>query len=213
MENWIAFLASATALLMVPGPTNSLIATNSAIAGLRRTVFLLPAELCAYMIAIVGWGLGLGALARYVPAAIALAELAASAILMVSAWKLWNFGGRDGYHRGTGSQDVFLVTISNPKALIFALTIVPYLKDGDLRSASPYLAGLGILIPTIGLGWSAMGAGLAHGLKSTVSSEAFARVGAVILLCFALGLVSTSVSLFRNADLSLQKVMYLHSEA
>jgi threonine/homoserine/homoserine lactone efflux protein len=193
MESSIAFLASATALLMVPGPTNSLIATNGAISGLRRTVFLLPAELCAYMIAIVGWGLGLGVIARYVPAAIVAAKLAASATLVVSAWKLWIFGGHGRYHRRTGLQDVFLVTISNPKALIFALTIVPYLKDGDLRSASPYLAGLGVLILIIGVGWSAIGAGLAHRLKSVVSSAGFARVGAVILLCFAAGLVSTTL--------------------
>jgi len=193
MESTIAFLASASFLLMVPGPTNSLIATNGAISGLRRTVFLLPAELCAYMIAIVGWGLGLAAVARYVPAAIVAAKLAASATLILSACKLWVFGGRGRYHRRTGLQDVFLVTLSNPKALIFALAIVPYLKDGDLRSALPYLAALGILIPIMGVGWSAIGAGLAHGLRSVVSSAGFARVGAVILLCFAAGLVGTTL--------------------
>jgi len=193
MESTIAFLASASFLLMVPGPTNSLIATNGAISGLRRTVFLLPAELCAYMIAIVGWGLGLAGVARYVPAAIVAAKLAASATLILSACKLWGFGGRGCYHRRTGLQDVFLVTLSNPKALIFALAIVPYLKDGDLRSALPYLAALGILIPIMGVGWSAIGAGLAHGLRSVVSSAGFARVGAVILLCFAAGLVGATL--------------------
>ncbi len=193
MESLVAFVVAATALLVVPGPTNSLIATSGAISGLRRTIFLLPAELCAYMIAIVGWGLGLGAVVRYVPAAIVAAKLAASAILIVSAWRLWSFGGQGGERRRTGLQDIFLVTISNPKALIFALTIVPYLKEGDLRSASPYLAGLCILIPIVGAGWAAMGAGLAHGLKSVVSSAAFARVGAMILLCFAVVLVSTTL--------------------
>jgi threonine/homoserine/homoserine lactone efflux protein len=193
MESPIAFLVSATVLLVVPGPTNSLIATSGAISGLRRTIFLLPAELCAYMIAIVGWGLGLGAVVRFVPAAIVAAKLAASAILVVSAWKLWTFGGPGGQNRRTGPQDIFLVTISNPKALIFALTIVPYLKGGGLRSASPYLAGLAFLILIVGAGWATIGAGLAHGLKSVVSSAGFARIGAMILLCFAVGLVSTTL--------------------
>jgi threonine/homoserine/homoserine lactone efflux protein len=192
MESAAAFLLSATALLMVPGPTNSLIATNGAISGMRRTVFLLPAELCAYMIAIIGWGLGLGAVTTHVPAAIVAVKLAASAALLVSAWKLWMLGGQGGHPQTAGLQQVFLVTICNPKAFIFSLMIVPYLKDGDLRSALPYLAGLGILILIIGVFWSAIGAGLAHGLKSVVSSADFARVGAVILLCFAVGFLSTT---------------------
>lgn len=45
----------------------------------------------------------------------------------------------------------------------------------------------------MGVGWSAIGAALADGLKSAVSSAGFARVGAVIMLCFAIGLVGTTL--------------------
>jgi threonine/homoserine/homoserine lactone efflux protein len=193
MESSMAFLISATALLLVPGPTNSLIATNGAISGLGRTILLLPAELCGYMLAIVGWGLGLAAVVTAVPAAGVAAKVAAGATLIRSAQKLWFFADRRGERRWSGLQDIFLVTLTNPKALVFALTIVPHLKDGDLRSALPYLGWLGVLILTIGLAWAAVGAGLACGLSATVSTAGFARVGAMAMFCFGAGLIGTTL--------------------
>jgi len=194
MEDVIAFAASASALLIVPGPTNSLIAASGGTSGIRRTVRLLPAELCGYIIAIIGWGLGLAAAVRIVPAAIILAKLVVSAILIVSARKLWVLRGRSHERKHIGLPEVFLVTISNPKALIFALSIVPHLKEGNLNSALPYLALLGVLVLLIGTGWSVIGAGLGRVLGAIVPTIGFARAGAVILLGFALGLVSTAFS-------------------
>jgi threonine/homoserine/homoserine lactone efflux protein len=194
MESPLVFVASATALLLVPGPTNSLIATNGAISGLRRTVLLLPAELLGYMVAIVGWGLGLAAVANSVPSAVVIAKLVASGMLVLSAWNLWIFGGKAGQRRSSRMADIFLVTISNPKALVFALTIVPYLKDGNLNPALPYLGLLAILILAIGICWSAAGVGLAYGLSSVFSTASFARVGAMVLLGFATALVGTALS-------------------
>jgi threonine/homoserine/homoserine lactone efflux protein len=193
VDNLIAFAVSAAALLIVPGPTNSLIAASGGTSGLRRTILLLPAELCGYIIAIICWGLGLAAMARIVPATVIIAKLAASAILIASARKLWVFGSQDREHRQIGLLDVFLVTMSNPKALIFALSVVPHLQDGNVISALPYLASLSVLILAIGAGWSALGAGLGHAFKASVSIATFARAGAVILFGFALGLVSTAL--------------------
>jgi threonine/homoserine/homoserine lactone efflux protein len=194
MESSIAFAAAATALLLVPGPTNSLIATNGAISGLSPTIRLLPAEVCGYMLSIVGWGLGLSAVVATVPSAGLVAKFVACAILIHSARDLWFVKSAADERRWTNLRDIFLVTLSNPKGLIFALTIVPYLKDGNIRSAVPYLAGLAVLILTIGCGWAAAGAGLASSLSAAVSTAAIARVGAVVMLGFAVGLCGTTLA-------------------
>jgi threonine/homoserine/homoserine lactone efflux protein len=194
VEGSIAFVAAATALLMVPGPTNSLIATNGAISGLSRTIRLLPAEVCGYMVSILGWGVGLAGVGGAVPPAGLAAKVVASAILIQSARALWFAKSTADERRRTGLRDIFLVTLSNPKGLIFALTIVPYLKDGDIRSAVPYLASLAVLILVIGCGWAAAGAGLARSLSAAVSTVALARVGAVVMLGFAAGLISATLA-------------------
>jgi threonine/homoserine/homoserine lactone efflux protein len=194
MEDSIAFAVSAIALLIVPGPTNSLITASGGTSGFLRTVCLLPAELCGYMIAIIGWGLGLAAVVRIFPGAIILAKLVAGAILVMSARRLWVLGDHSDERKHIGLPEVFLVTMSNPKALIFALSIVPHLKEGNLNSALPYLVLLGVLILLISTGWSAIGAGLGRVLGSIVPTIGFTRAGAVILLGFALGLVGTALS-------------------
>jgi threonine/homoserine/homoserine lactone efflux protein len=194
VEGSIAFVAAATALLLMPGPTNSLIATNGAVSGLSRTIRLLPAELCGYMLSILGWGIGLAALVAAFPPAGLTTKFVASAVLIYSARHLWTVKSTADQPRWTGLRHIFLVTLSNPKGLIFALTIVPYLKDGDVKSAAPYLAGLAVLIFLIGCGWAAVGAGLAHGLSAAVSAAAFARIGAVVMFGFAVALISTTLA-------------------
>jgi threonine/homoserine/homoserine lactone efflux protein len=194
MENVLAFVAAATALLVVPGPTNSLIATKGAMSGLRPTILVLPAELCGYMLAIFGWALGLGAVATAVPSVMLAAKVLAGAILIHSSYRLWRFGGNRLQRGHIGARDVFWVTLSNPKALVFALTIVPHLSRGDVQLALPYLCGLGAIIFTIGVGWTILGVVVARGFSSVLSTSTFARVGAVVIFGFAVGLISATVT-------------------
>lgn len=193
MENWLAFSAATVALLFVPGPTNTLIATNGAILGLRRTFGLLPAELCGYLMAIGAWALGIGVASQHIASASIIAALAASLVLLISAIKLALSDGHEQGRSASRRTDIFFVTLCNPKALIFALTIVPFLRDGDVPSALPYLVWLSVLIVAIGAVWSMIGAGIARQFRLAISPRFFARAGAVILLFFSIFLFVTTV--------------------
>ena len=197
MENWFAFSLAAMALLFVPGPTNTLIATNGALIGFRSTIFLLPAELAGYLTGILGWSYGLAIAARIVPAATTYAAIAACCALFYSARKLWGSHERGQASVGSGSRDIFLVTLLNPKALLFTLSIVPHLRDGQILAALPYLCWLSVLVPSAGLVWTMIGAGLALRFRFMASSRLFARIGALVLLLFVTSLfVSTVVKAF-----------------
>jgi hypothetical protein len=60
MEDPLLFTLAVLAILGTPGPTNTLLATSGAGVGLRRSLVLLPAEACGYLISILLLGLVLG---------------------------------------------------------------------------------------------------------------------------------------------------------
>ncbi|WP_454817525.1 hypothetical protein [Labrys neptuniae] len=77
------------------------------------------------------------------------------------------------------------------------LSIVPHLRDGQIWAALPYLCWLSVLIPSAGLVWTMIGAGLASRFRFMASSRLFARIGALVLLLFVTSLfVSTVVKAF-----------------
>lgn len=197
MENWFAFSLAAMALLCVPGPTNTLIATNAALIGFRSTLMLLPAELAGYLTGILGWSCGLAIAARIIPSATTYAAVAACCALFVSATKLWRWSEERDSSAGSCRREIFIVTLVNPKALLFTLSIIPYLRNGQILPALPYLCWLSILIPSIGAIWTMIGAGLALRFRQMASSRAFARIGALVLVFFAASLfISTIVKAF-----------------
>jgi hypothetical protein len=60
MEDPVLFALAVLAVLGTPGPTNTLLATAGATAGLRRSLALIPAEAAGYTISILTLGLALG---------------------------------------------------------------------------------------------------------------------------------------------------------
>src|SRR6478752_3236474 len=52
MTDPVAFVLSVIALLAVPGPTNTLLATAGGLGGVRRAIALIPAEVAGYLLAI-----------------------------------------------------------------------------------------------------------------------------------------------------------------
>jgi len=117
------FLSAVLALLLAPGPTNTLMGLAGAQAGLRGVVRLLPAELFGYLTTILPLVyLGAELLGRW-PAAAAL-KLAAALWVMVLAVKLWRRDGT-GTRSEVTAQKVYLTTMLNPKALIFGLVLLP----------------------------------------------------------------------------------------
>jgi threonine/homoserine/homoserine lactone efflux protein len=78
---------------------------------------------------------------------------------------------------------VFVTTLLNPKGLIFAFAIIPWLAAGDLVGALPYLMGLVGLIVAVGIAWIGIGAAL---VAAGARHRWVQRVSAAVLGGFAL---------------------------
>jgi threonine/homoserine/homoserine lactone efflux protein len=120
-----AFLLAVLALLLAPGPTNTLMGIAGARGGIGAVMRLLPAELLGYITTVLplAW-LGAELLAGSQGAALAL-KACASAWIMFLSVKLWRMPGEPGGDDEITPHRVYVTTVLNPKALIFGLVLLP----------------------------------------------------------------------------------------
>lgn len=180
----LPFILAAASLLAIPGPTNTLLATSGAGVGVARSLPLLAAELGGYLLSILLLRSVLGPFMQAVPIAAMVLRLVVSAYLICLACMLWRHGAHELADRAPVSfRRVLITTLLNPKAVIFAFTLLP------LQLAAfglfPWLGLLTVLIVTIGSAWIALGAALGRGLQGVGRPLLVYRLSAVALVVLA----------------------------
>ncbi|SDB61773.1 LysE family transporter [Belnapia rosea] len=185
MDNPLLFALAVLAVLATPGPTNTLLATSGAMVGVRRSLALVPAEAAGYSIAILTLGLVLGPVMAGQPLLAAALRAAVGAYLLLLAWRLWRRGAKEvvGAVAGAGlvrPGQLFLTTLLNPKAIVFALGIVPFGKAPVL----PYMLGFLALLAAVAVGWIALGALLGRAAARRGVAGVVPRIGATAVAGF-----------------------------
>jgi len=112
--------------------------------------------------------------------------------LAVLALRLWRRGGADIVRsRLVRPRDVFVTTLLNPKAVIFATGVIPL----DHPDSAAYVAAFCILLVIISLSWIGVGVVIGRGMLSAGGSAIVPRVGAAALWAFAVVLTVTAFKL------------------
>ncbi|MCS3727206.1 LysE family translocator [Bradyrhizobium betae] len=179
--SFLTFFAATYFLLAVPGPTNTLLATSGAGIGIARSLHLLAAELCGYLLSIVLLRTALGPIVSDIPLAAVVLRVAVTIYILCLAVMLWRVNTRelrDGAAVTFGQ--VLLTTLLNPKALVFAFLLLP-LQIGPLELL-PWLGMIALQILTAGAAWIALGATLGRGARRLGHPEIVTRIGAVTLV-------------------------------
>ena len=184
MEDPLLFALAVLAVLGTPGPTNSLLATAGATAGLRRSLPLIAAEAAGYTLAILTIGLLLGPVLAGAPLLATALRIAVGAYLLLLAVRLWRRGGAA---LATGAvitpRQVFVTTLLNPKAIVFALGILPFAAGQAVWP--PYLLGFLVLLIAVATAWISTGALLGAAAGRRGWGRAVPRVGAAAVGGFA----------------------------
>jgi threonine/homoserine/homoserine lactone efflux protein len=180
----IAFALSVLALLAVPGPTNTLLAGAGASGGLRRSLRLLAGELLGYLITITCVRLALGTVIGETAGAQTVVKIAVAAYLVFLAVRLWTAAPERG-STGFTVPRVFVTTLLNPKAFIFALFVFP----ASPTPIVPYYLGFSAMVVTVGASWIATGAALDRLTSARVGVIA-PRLCACAMAVFAIVVVS-----------------------
>lgn len=187
MKDPLLFALAVLAVLGTPGPTNTLLATAGATGGVRRSLPLVPAEAAGYAISVLTLGLVLGPVLARMPALDATLRGAVGAYLLLLAVRLWRRGKATLRTAALVTPvQVFLTTLLNPKAIVFALGIVPF---GAPR-VWPYMLAFLSLTACVALGWIVAGAMLGGVAGRGGWSGAVPRTGAAAIGVFAVLLLA-----------------------
>ncbi len=178
-------------VLVVPGPTNTLLLSSGLKVGLRRTLPLVVAEAMGYVVAISAWGFFLFALAASRPWLMDTVKLLSSAYILWLAIKMWR-KSRSLHNLAAGPvgfRDVFVATLMNPKAVLFASTVFPIeaFRSGEYFMQA-ILVFLIVLAP-IGIGWSCLGGLLTSRRSWSGYTSTFLRCASLVLVMFSGSLV------------------------
>lgn len=184
MSQHTVFALSVLALLAVPGPTNTLLAGSGATRGVLRSLPLLVGELAGYNIAIAVMRQALGTVIAETSGAQIFLKFAIAAYLVFLAIRLWRVSPSNGGAAFT-IRRVFVTTLLNPKAFIFALFIFP----PQPVPIALYFAAFSIMVVAVGMTWIVGGALLTRLVSARFSSVA-PRACAVALALFSIVVVS-----------------------
>jgi threonine/homoserine/homoserine lactone efflux protein len=191
-----ALLALGSAVILImPGPTNTLLAAAGLSQGFTRAARLTGAELAGYLASISVWGHFLAHLAgshAWLPMLVRLASSVYIAHLAVRMWRAAiSFASSP---RGpVGMRTLFVATLLNPKAILFAGTIFPAAAFASLPAYLEAMSIFSALLVPIGLAWIAFGAELASGRLKWVSPAQVQRCASVVLGTFSLSLAWAAI--------------------
>lgn len=181
------FLSGVLLVLVMPGPTNTLLAAAGLERGFRRSSRLTVAEAGGYLIAISFWGMGLATLARILPWLPAAVRVGSAIYIAYLAVRLWNatLELADGARKVIDMRDLFVATLLNPKAILFGGTIFP---KAAFASGAAWLEAMGFflaLVFPIGLLWIGLGAQLGVGRRGIPTPTCLFRGASLVLGVFS----------------------------
>ena len=186
MTNAYLFLLAVLTVLATPGPTNTLLASGSAVAGIRASLPLLLAELAGYLIAVDLVGFLLRPLLAAQPVIGTALKIVVALYLAYMAIQLWRRTGQATSGQAVVTwRGVFIATLLNPKGLIFALAIIPFGRP----EVPFYLLAFGLSVVAVGFLW--LVAGHLIGAAAGERRRLVPRIASVALVGFA-GLIAAS---------------------
>ena len=184
------FAAGVAVVLIMPGPTNTLLAAAGLNQGLKRAARLTLAELTGYTLAISVWGFFLGQAAQmhaWMPGIMRAVSGAYVAYLAIHLWRSAP-AMASAQARQINMRTLFVATSLNPKAILFAGTIFPAAAFHDAGAYTVAMLMFTVLLLPIGTLWVAFGAQLGTGRLRWLEPSRVQRGASLVLGAFSLSL-------------------------
>lgn len=189
------FALGVALVLIMPGPTNTLLATAGFEYGLKRWPRFTAAELAGYFVSITLWGCFLGRAAvalPWLPSTVRLASSVYMAYLAIRMWRVALALPTSG-QKAIGLRTLLLATLLNPKAILFAGGIFPVAAFASVTAWCAAMAIFTLLLVPCAFVWIAFGAGLGSGRLRWVNPVQVQRGASIVLGMFSMSLAWTAL--------------------
>ena len=187
----VLMVSGCAIVLLMPGPTNTLLAAAGLKQGLRRSAHLTMAELAGYLVAISLWGICFTHAAHSLSWLPKLLRVASSLYLAWLAIRLWRTANAIASSTAgvIGPRTLFGATVLNPKAILFAGSIFPPAAFASLATWVEAMAIFTALLVPIGLVWIAIGAASGSGRLPHIRPAQVQRCASVVVAAFSVSLM------------------------
>lgn len=192
------FIGLIITILLTPGPTNTLLASSGIQIGIKRSLKLIPSEVIGYFIAITAWGFLLESVSHFVPWLAPLLKLLSATFIIYLAVKLWLSSTQeiDLSQPLITSKALFVATLLNPKALLFASAVFPQTVWLIPHQYFIHMGTFLALITPIAFLWITFGRMLISNKISWLNQRNLQRTAAFILTFFAMPLAFSAITSF-----------------
>ena len=187
MISWL-FVSLVMAILLTPGPTNTLLASSGIESGFKKSLTLIPVEALGYVIAISIWGIAIDTVADKFPVVPSIMKLLSALYIIFLALKLWKTASIEDAQPSITFKTLFFATLLNPKALLFASAIFPM---NTWVSLSGYLYNMSVfilIIVPIAIFWILIGAVLISNRIVWLNQKNLKRCASLVLVSFSIPL-------------------------
>lgn len=146
------------ALLLTPGPTNTLMLLAGAERGILRALRLVGVEIAAYLAVVVPLALLSDALAEGMGWLRPVIATAAGGWVLYLAWSMWHAAPAAGSKATVTARRLAVTTLLNPKGLVMGLVLLP-----AAGTTLPAFALLALCIAAVAGFWAFLGCCLPGG--------------------------------------------------
>ncbi len=192
LDLWLAFVAAACLLLVVPGPTVALVLGYALGEGRRAALFIVAGVALGDLTAMTLSLLGVGALLAASATLFTILKWVGAAYLIFLGIRLWRAPAGDGAAAATTTRSgrrmfahAYVVTALNPKSIAFFVAFVPQFMRPDL----PYWPQAALLIATFvtlaainALGYALLASRARHIIRRPAVQRWVNRSGGTVLI-------------------------------
>ena len=184
IESWL-FVLAMMAVLMTPGPSNALLANSAHQQGMAKTIVLVPAELMGYFYAINIWALIIHLSAPVWPNLIHILHFLSIVYVLWLAFHLWKSAHLQQHnqkHPSIQPRELFLTSLKNPKAILFAAGIFPLETWNSPLNFVMVFAVFALVLLPVALFWMSFGRAILSGQNQKIKADLLYKGSALMLI-------------------------------
>lgn len=196
LNDCIKIMVSGMLLLVMPGPTNTLLLFSGYASGIRPSIKMIIAEWGGYFCAITFWGVIVSILAQHGTFLLGIIKLLSAFYVAWLAVKVWGFSLQT-RPANIEMKTIFITTLFNPKSFVFATYIIPSIAFRELQAFTAAMLSVFVALLPLSFIWVACGKGIARqGLQlSRLWPVFFYRGLSLAMACFAASMIYHSIAI------------------